>query len=305
MTDAPDKDPKNRSRAFGAYFANRPDPAGSAAAPATGTPGGPPTKAAGDPPPPAAPDLIRAELMTALLEDESRLGDVYRLLQEGATPEMVAERLEVPSVRFAETYRQQVDAILEGRLPVSSSLASKTAGRLRTWQRQKSWTPPAREHLESLLAGLDTIATDVNLVAREQNEAARQTRQAESLGLAGVYVYSLPHYLRYPYDPETGRTLFRVGHSKADIYSGLAGEARTVALPEDPVLLRVYQTGDKNAADEERNFHEWLDAADHGRNRTASQSNREWFLTTMKFLDRVARQRGLEIQVVSGMDTGD
>lgn len=251
------------------------------------------------------PDLIRAEFMAALLEDESRLGEVYRMLQEGATPEQVAERLQIPSVAFAETYRQQVDTILEGRLPVSSNLASHTAGRLRKWQKQKQWTPPARDHLESLLAGLDTIAADSNLVRREQFEAAQQTRQAESEGLVGVYVYTLPHYLRYPYDPESGRTLFRIAHSQVDIYSGLAGQARTVALPEDPVLLRVYLTGDKPAAREEQHFHEWMDAADHGRNRTASQGHREWFLTTPKFLDRVARQRGLEIRVVSGLDYGD
>ena len=289
----------SKSRPLGAYFAGKlpkPETPADADQPAAELP------AAADA---NDPDLIRAEFMTALLEDQSRLGEVYRMLQEGATPEQVAERLEVPSVAFAEIYRQQVDAILEGRLPVSSNLASQTAGRLRKWQKQKEWTPPAREHLESLLAGLDTIATDANLVQREQFEAARQTRQAESEGLVGVYVYSLPHYLRYPYDPESGRTLFRVGHSKVDIYSGLAGEARTIALPEDPVLLRVYLTGDKPAAQEEQNFHEWLDAADHGRNRSASKGKREWFLTTTKFLDRVARQRGLDIRVVSGMVYGD
>ncbi|MFV0458909.1 MAG: hypothetical protein ACK5MT_09115 [Actinomycetales bacterium] len=243
-------------------------------------------------------DKVRAELVAALLEDESRLGEVYRYLGEGLTAEEIAVRMEIASPGHAENYAQQVDAILDGRLPLNSHLASHTAGRLRRWQQSKTWTPPAREHLDSLLAGLENIATDVHLVERERNEAHRLTAEVEKLGLIGIYVYSLPHYLRFPYDPESGRTLCKVGHSTMDVYSGIGGEARTTALPEDPVLLRVYATEGKLSAQEERHFHEWLAAADHGRSRSA-RGNREWYLTTTKFLDRVARQRGLEITVVS------
>lgn len=249
-------------------------------------------------------DKVRAELVAALLEDESRLGDVYRMLEEGLSAEEMADRMEIPTPGMADTYRQQVDAILDGRMPANSHLASQTAGRVRRWQRQKAWTPVARDHLESLLVGLENIATDVNLVERERHEAARKTQEAQTLGLTGIYVYTLPHYLRFPYDPDSGRTLFKVGHSTMDVYSGLAGEARTMVLPEDPVLLRVYVTGDNPSAVEERNFHEWLEAADHGRSRSA-KGNREWYLTTTKFLDRVARQRGLEIHVVSDLDGGE
>lgn len=249
-------------------------------------------------------DKVRAELVAALLEDESRLGEVYRYLGEGLTAEQMAERMEIASPWQAEHLRQQVDAILDGRLPMNSHLASQTVGRLRKWQQDKEWTSPTRDHLASVLSGLESIATDDALAQRERHEAHRKTVEAENLGLPGIYVYSLPHYLRFPYDPSTGRTLFKVGHSTMDVYSGIAGAARTTALPEDPVLLRVYKTGDLPAAEEERNFHEWLDAADHGRNRSA-KGNREWYLTTMKFLDRVARQRGLEITVISDLNSDE
>ncbi len=249
-------------------------------------------------------DKVKAELVAALLEDESRLGEVYRMLREGLTPQEMADRMGIPTATFGDAYRQQVDAILEGRLPSSSTLAQHTAGRLRTWQRQKSWTPPAREHLETVLAGLENIATDVNLVERERHEAAKKTQQVESLGLAGIYVYTLPHYLRHPYDVETGRTLFKVGHSTIDVFSGVEGTKRTMSLPEDPVLLRVYVTGSKPAEQEERHFHEWLEAAGHCRSRS-SKGNRDWYVTTPKFLDRVAVQRGLEITVVTDLDSGE
>lgn len=246
-------------------------------------------------------DKVKAELVAALLDDESRLGEVYRLLQEGLTPEQMAERMGIPSALYATRYRKQLEAILDGRMPSSTHLASQTADRVRRWQRSKDWTPPAREHLESLLMGLDTIATDTSLVERERSDAARKTQAAESLGLAGIYVYSLPHYLRHPYDPQSGRTLFKVGHHTIDVYSGAEGSVRAMSLPEDPILLRVYVTGNKPADEEERHFREWMEAAGHGRSRSA-KGNRDWFMTTTKFLDRVAVQRGLEITVVTDVD---
>lgn len=249
-------------------------------------------------------DKVKAELVAALLEDESRLGEVYRLLREGLSAEEMATRMGIATAGLTAGYQQQLEAILEGRLPTSSHLAQHAAGRLRKWQRQKTWTPPARDHLETLLSGLENIATDVNLVERERHEAAKRTSEAERLGLAGIYVYSLPHYLRYPWDPDTGRTLFKVGHSTIDVFSGDDGQARAISLPEDPILMRVYVTGTKPADEEEHNFREWMEAAGHGRSRS-NKGNRDWFLTTTKFLDRVAMQRGLEITVVSDMDTAD
>lgn len=246
-------------------------------------------------------DKVKAELVAALLEDESRLGEVYRLLQEGLSPEQMAERMGIPSAIYATHYRKQLEAILEGRMPATTHLASHTADRLRRWQRSKDWTPPAREHLETLLVGLENIATDTKLVERERHDAAKRTQEAESLGLAGIYVYSLPHYLRHPFDPDSDRTLFKVGHSTIDVYSGAEGTARTMSLPEDPILLRVYVTGAKPSDQEERHFREWMEAAGHGRSRSA-KGNRDWFLTTTKFLDRVALQRGLEITVVTDID---
>ncbi|UUZ45939.2 AAA domain-containing protein [Janibacter limosus] len=49
---------------------------------------------------------VREEIRRFLSEDESRLGDVYRLREEGLTPAETAERLGVPSVGFAYSYGQ-------------------------------------------------------------------------------------------------------------------------------------------------------------------------------------------------------
>lgn len=245
-------------------------------------------------------DTVKAELVAALLEDESRLGEVYRLLREGLSAEEMADRMGIATPGLTSSYEKQLAAILDGRLPTNSHLAQHAADRLRRWKRQKTWTPPAHQHLESLLSGLETIATDVNLAELERHEAAKRTSAAERLGLTGIYVYTMPHYLRYPWDPETGRTFFKVGHSTMDVFSDASAE-RSLPMPEDPILMRVYVTGDKPADAEEQHFREWMEAAGHVRGR--AHGNREWYVTTMKFLDRVAMQRGLDITVVSDLDS--
>lgn len=144
--------------------------------------------------------------------------------------------------------------------------------------------------MRGLLDELQNIAADVTRVEREEEAAHRVTEGVEAEGAVGVYVYSLPHYLRYPYDPDSGHTLYKVGHSKVDVFSRVTGQGRTTALPEDPVLVRVYRTGNASSDEEERHFHDWLEVADHARS-LSSKGGREWFLTTTKFLDRIARQR--------------
>jgi hypothetical protein len=120
-----------------------------------------------------------------------------------------------------------------------------------------------------------------------------------------VYVYSLPHYLRYPYDDESGRTLLKVGQANRSVIRRFREQTRTTALPEDPVLLRVYITSDSEAEGVERRFHRLLEAADHDRS-TARTGGTEWFLTSVRFLDEVASVLGLEIKQVSEtLDVGD
>lgn len=107
----------------------------------------------------------------------------------------------------------------------------------------------------------------------------------------------MPHYLRYPYDAESGRTLLKVGRSNRSVVQRFYDQTRTTALPEDPVLLRIYPTLDADAVARERQFHELLEAADHDRSR-ARTGGTEWFLTSLRFLDTVAKTVGLEIRQV-------
>ncbi len=246
---------------------------------------------------------VRGEISRHLAEkDATRLGDVYRLRERGLNPAEIASELGVATVGFAYSYGQQIDALLDGVLPQKSAhIARQTAARTRTLMKAKQWSPAARAWLEELESQLDAIGSDEVTLAREEDAARHRTEEAEVSAKPGIYVYSLPHYLRHPYDPERGHTLLKVGRSRVDVFQRTAQQSRTTALPEDPLLLRVYQTSPEDASGIERYFHTFLEDADHLRNRS-SRAGREWFLTTTKFLDRLATERGLPIEVVNELD---
>lgn len=102
--------------------------------------------------------------------------------------------------------------------------------------------------------------------------------------------------MNYKYDPDTDRTLMKVGKSDRDVIQRFNEQTRTTALPEAPVLLRIYESKSKTAglSEIEKTFHELLEAADHDRS-TARTGGTEWFLTSLKFLDKIAFVLGMTI----------
>lgn len=133
---------------------------------------------------------------------------------------------------------------------------------------------------------------------RETELAKDQTYQAESRDEPGIYVYALPHYLRYPFEPGTGRTLLKVGHSHSDVIRRFNSQTRTTALPEEPVLLRIYRISGTSTVTTESDFHRLLESADHSRN-VARSAGREWFVTSTRFLDEIARVMRPPVVVVN------
>ncbi len=168
--------------------------------------------------------------------------------------------------------------------------------------KSKPLSPELRQTLIELEDALEVRAADEGAIKRETTAAVESSKAAESSGRPGIYVYTLPHYRRYPVDPDTGQTLLKVGHSSTDAHYRAGSQGRLTALPEDPILLRIYAVDASAAA--ERDFHEWLRDADHPRSRT-TRGGSEWFLTSTKFLDRIARSKGLEIVVVNEFEGED
>lgn len=244
---------------------------------------------------PASP---RDEIAAFLAADETRLGDVYRGIVAGQDAEQIARDLEVQTSNFVWNYSRIIEALLDRNLPTAPVVARQVASRYRSMLKSAGWSNETRHRLEADLSLVEAVAADVDARAAEVAEAQQHTKAVESSGESGIYVYALPHYLRYPYDPDSGRTLMKVGRSDRDVMQRMRDQARTTALPEEPVLLRVYPPGEVDIVATESKFHKTLRAFDHGR-AAQRMAGREWFLTTTSALDAIADLLGLNIRVVS------
>jgi T5orf172 domain len=248
-------------------------------------------------------DEVRKELESYLAADPSRVGEMYRLLDEGVAADVIAERLE-GGAAGAWQYRRMVRALLDGNLPTAPTVALAAARRYRTVLKTPTLSAAARSYLHANLDELERRANDPARLDEEGQRASEQTQRAEARNEVGVYVYALPHYIRHPYDQASGRTLLKVGHSHSDVIMRFRNQIRTTALPEEPILLRVYRTNGDSAAHAEAAFHRLLDAADHSRN-IGKSAGREWFLTHTRFLDEIANTLGLHVTVINDGEFDD
>ena len=144
-------------------------------------------------------DDVRTELRGYLAADSSRVGEVYRLLEEGLGADAIAERLE-GGAAGAWQYRRMVRALLDGSLPTAPTIALAAARRYRTVLKTPTLSTAARAYLQANLDELERRAGDPTRLDEEAQRASEQTQQAEARNEIGVYVYALPHYIRHPYD---------------------------------------------------------------------------------------------------------
>jgi hypothetical protein len=244
----------------------------------------------------------RSAVEQILLDDESLTGRIYRYGLEGKTPAEIAEAEDNQGVAFVYNYRLQIDALLSWEVPASPWAARSVAAKLRRWLKALELSDQLRRDMATFEATLQSRAEDPEAQAVEVDKAVAKSKAAEDDGTPGVYVYTLPHYLKHPVDEETGKTLLKVGHSAKDAYYRAGSAGRLTALPEDPILLRIYPA-DASAATEKQ-FHAWLNAADHNGVRT-TRAGAEWFVTSTKFLDRIAQAMDLEVKIVNDLETGE
>jgi hypothetical protein len=173
--------------------------------------------------------------------------------------------------------------------------ARACAGTVKSLLRQGGLSPASRDHLGHVLATLLAAADDASgqevELAQQESDSAELERELRAAN--GVYVYTYPQYWRYPVTPESSRHLLKVGKTTQGAWKRVCDQARATGAPEDPLLLRVYLASEPD--DAERVFHRLLEAAEHTRQATRS-GGREWFATTLEFLDEIANAIGLQIR---------
>lgn len=258
----------------------------------------------------------REEIAGLLLEHEGRLGDVYRLTEDGLTPEQIAERLDVATPNFVYTYRYQALAALNGKPTSGSVLRRQTVGALNTLIKngRGSISAPALKLLQSnktaVEASADLADPSEEALADDEEKAAAANTLADLEGITGIYAFSYGWYLESLVDSDRGQTLIKVGRA-ADVAARIkqhTSGART-HMPEPLALIRVYTTGTRDLLEVERTFHDLLETAGHSNPRRSGkgirQVGREWYLTNEDFLDSMAQALGLRTQYIGRSEFSD
>ena len=257
-------------------------------------------------------DTYREEVERALSEDETRLGVVWRLSQKGVSEEEIKKELNVKTTGVVYGTRRYIKAIIDTFrveiLPLSR--LQRYAQELRGFveRHQEHLSPATIMEIEKRVAECDRRAKDPAKRAEEEQKLERQTSAAEKEAMPGIYVYALPHYLRYPVetsenDETDDRTYLKVGRSENNAIKRFRQQRGSTALPEPPILLRIYVGSNGMDIEEvEKKIHRHLTAADHVRN-SERGAGTEWFLTHLKFLDSIAEL--LDLKTHFAIDDSD
>lgn len=242
-------------------------------------------------------ERVAEEVRALLAVEDTRIGEVFRLLRDGKNELDIAEIYETQT-GWVYAYRRLITSLETGELPSAPSVKRQTISSYRSFigRHIAVLSPEAAQELQNRLNLMTAPPNDTPgdepalLVLRMKEELV--LRQA----VIGIYVYTLPHYYNHPLqasedDVLADRTLMKVGKSDSDVIRRFREQVRNTALPEDPLLLRIYTSVD-GKGDVERRFHLLLSAADHRRNKSRVAGS-EWFLTSLKFLDALASDMGL------------
>jgi hypothetical protein len=122
---------------------------------------------------------VRAELERLLADDNSRLGDVYRLSGRGLHPDAIARELGVSTAGFVSNYRTIANAILDGSTPAKPAIAKQVASSVRA--RLKAWrlSPEARGYLADVLEQLEqVVGTSRSPTSARQAASASEASEA-------------------------------------------------------------------------------------------------------------------------------
>lgn len=245
-------------------------------------------------------DRTRAEIREAMQVDETRMGDVWRSIAAGRTSEQIAVEFGTQTSNFVNKYRRFARAIETGDLPSAPSMIRECKSAMQGFlnRHRDRFSEETIDALESRIRTLNNLRIDPVAEEEEDSLIRQRTQRIESQGIAGIYVYTLPHYRKHPVEPameeaSADKTLMKVGMSDSDVIRRFSNQQRNTSLPEDPDLLRIY-AGTGNMLEIEQRMHRLLRAADHRQN-NGRQSGTEWFLTSLRFLDALALDMGLTI----------
>ena len=245
------------------------------------------------------PDIsILKELSDALTRNQGTTGSTYRLMVDGLEKASeIVEHGSASNVGVVSNDKAAIRAVLEAEIPKSPT-RSKGSGRFvgGLLRANPDLSIGARDYLVNLRDELDAFALDESAQSTEDREIEKTSEELEKNieAKGGVYVYTFPTYLKNPIKSDPERFWFKIGRTEQIVEMRIANQTRQTAMPEDPWILRVYQSDSISTTELESKLHKMLVSAGHNRTE-AKHGGREWFATNLDFLDEIATLLGLTV----------
>lgn len=115
---------------------------------------------------------VRAEIVAFLNDDKTRLGEVFRLTERGLNHHQIAAELGQANTGFVSNYRSSAQALVEGKVMNSPSMAEQTAARIRTLLKSQTFTEDTRSYLHALHEELEAAAGSAPKIAKSPSQVA-------------------------------------------------------------------------------------------------------------------------------------
>jgi hypothetical protein len=252
-----------------------------------------------------SPELL-LEVNRALENHSGPLGKVARAMADGVTSQTEMANIGAgANPGHSGNLARVVSFIQDGVAPTAPSraaIARRAIGAI--LKGNPSLSAEAVSYLQNLRQQVDSIEKDDVARIGEELQLKKAsddlTQKVEKLG--GVYVYTFPTYLMVPAKVDPERFWLKIGQTGRVVEQRVLDQLRSTAMPEDPVILRVYNYKTQGSslteldyAGLERKFHRLLSSAGHSKT-SARSGGTEWFATTLEFLDEVAKTLELEIE---------
>ncbi len=241
----------------------------------------------------------------ALENDNTRLGDVYRLHKKGLSRPKIKDKLKVKSIG---AYSRAIEAIEKGKLPTGRTTAKSCSDILQSIikHHDKDLSPEFILKLQKLIIECDRWANNRQVVqktAKSEKETSQAEEDLEESGIAGIYVYTYPQYYRHPIvsgaDDTDARMYLKIGMSEKDAFKRVMQQK--TGMPERPMILQIWVVKNGGELREiEKKVHDHLRTIGHG-----SHQRREWFLTNEQSVASIANLVGLKLHYERNPGTDD
>jgi len=235
-----------------------------------------------------------------LHSDPRQLGQVYRLIEAGATSaDEIIQEGAAKNSGVVSNLRACIRSLTKAEIPVSASVSRQAAAAIGYFLKTEGLSDATIAYLTDLRIDLHKAAHSASGLKVEAKEiaSADERLNERSRNLPGVYVFSYLTQLQHPVSDDDPRVWLKVGTTSKSAWKRILAEARQTAMPEDPQMLRIYHSDRIDPETLERKFHNVLDAAGHERSSAVhTQAGKEWFRTSLDMLDSLATALDIEIE---------